>query len=60
MFKAVDILKDCNIIILTSDNDVSEVSKTVPEKTIVIHKDADFYEKLTDQLIDWGLFGDIG
>jgi CheY-like chemotaxis protein len=59
VFKAVKVLSDCDIIVLTSDNDVEDIRRTVPDNTVIIHKDETFYEKLTDQLIGWGLFGEI-
>jgi len=59
IFVAIRALSDCKIILLTSDDDVDKISKTVPQNTVIIHKDATFYEKLTDQLINGGLFGEI-
>jgi PleD family two-component response regulator len=59
IFKALDTLSDCKIILLTSDNDANAIQQTIPDNSIVMHKDAKFYENLTDQLIDWGLFGDF-
>ncbi len=59
VFKALEVLKGCKLILLTSDDDVEAIGKAVPVGTVVIHKDSNFYERLTDQLIDWGLFGEF-
>ena len=59
VFTAIKALADCKIIILTSDDDVKQVEKIVSKDTVILHNDESFYEKLTDQLIDWGLFGEI-
>jgi CheY-like chemotaxis protein/HPt (histidine-containing phosphotransfer) domain-containing protein len=60
VFKSINSISSCKIIMLTSDDDVDAIAHTVPDGTVIIHKDSTFYEKLTDQLIAWGLFGDIG
>jgi HPt (histidine-containing phosphotransfer) domain-containing protein len=59
IFRAINSLSGCEIIILTSDNDVGDISKTAPANTVIIHKDESFFEQLTDKLIIWGLFGEI-
>jgi len=50
----------CHIVIATS-TDVNKTDlKKLPKETVIIKKGVNFSEDLTEYLIDWGYFGDIG
>jgi len=59
VFKAIGTLSSCRVIVLTSDDDLGDIVSELPHGTVAIHKGADFFGELGEQLIEWGLFGDI-
>ncbi|NQV44435.1 MAG: hypothetical protein HQ501_06000, partial [Rhodospirillales bacterium] len=59
VFRAIDTLTSCQVIVLTSDDDLGGIVSELPQGTVAIHKGAGFFGELSTQLIEWGFFGDI-
>lgn len=60
MFHVVRSLEHCRMILLTSDKDVDGMAAELADGTRIIRKGPTFFADLTEQLIDWGFFGEIG
>jgi len=52
--------RNCRMVIATSTAKTDVNTDTLPSGTAVIQKGAKFSEDLTEHLINWGYFGDIG
>ncbi len=59
VFQAIETLAGCRVILLTSDEDLGKSEPALPADAKIVHKGPAFFEELTDQLIDWGLFGAV-
>lgn len=59
VFRAIGTLASCKFIVLTSDDPEKVTASGVPADTAVIRKGTEFFSAMTEQLIDWGYFGDL-
>ena len=60
VFHSVRILMGAKFMLLTSYDVDDRRLKDIPAGTEVLHKDANFAEKLVDCLVKWGFFGKLG
>jgi len=61
--KTMSVLKTtqkCRIVVATATDFSKADLETCPKETAIVKKGSNFSEDLTEYLIDWGYFGDIG
>ena len=60
VFHSVRTFMGARFILLTSYDVDDGRLKDIPAGTEILHKDANFAEKLVDCLMKWGFFGKLG
>lgn len=60
ILKTVRKTSDLRQILLTSSVDIEDLAEELPSGTVIVQKGQAFFGELTDTLIDWGYFGNVG
>ena len=60
VFNAIEATRNRRFILMTSAEDTRIPADNLPANVAVIRKGPAFFKELMEQLVDWGLFGDIG